>query len=125
MYAKLTMLKTKAASAMAKAWSKAKGHIESLSDPGGIHHYKIQRVGRDPGKEFKAEFGDSLMDDNIPLEEGAVDRHTDQSIQENRHKMLRLATSPGYESVETNKWDFPDKRIQSRNQSRYYHKCRV
>lgn len=61
--------------------------VQVLTDPGGKHNYKVQRVGSDHGTEYKGQCKDMLEKGSVKLAPGGVDVHTQQAVGENRHKM--------------------------------------
>ena len=69
-WAEFKALGSKESSATANAFDKMKHRVQSLTDPGGINDYKIQRVQVDPGSEFRGDFEAACARDNIVLTRG-------------------------------------------------------
>ena len=79
----VAMLKNFGAVAKAKAWRKLQSHIQSHTDPGGKHNYRLQRMKADQGTENQGAHKDALAEDKIMLNEGHRDRHPAQRRVEN------------------------------------------
>ena len=71
-WAEFKALGSKESSATANAFDKMKHRVQSLTDPGGVNNYKIQRVQVDPGSEFRGDFEAACARDNIVLTRGGV-----------------------------------------------------
>jgi len=72
-----------------RGYRQMKQRIEAFTDPGGKSGYKVQSVKRDPGTEFLGEMKSAMAEDNIIDVAGEVNRHTENAIVENRHRILQ------------------------------------
>ena len=89
----VAMLKNFGAVAKAKAWRKLQSHIQSHTDPGGKHNYRLQRMKADQGTENQGAHKDALAEDKIMLNEGHRDRHPAQRRIENLFGRLQTAAA--------------------------------
>ena len=72
-----------------KLLARFKAWIEAKTDPGDKEKYRIQRFTHDPGSEFEGAVRKGLADLKVQNSLGEVDRHTDNSVVENRNGRLQ------------------------------------
>jgi len=86
-------LKNKSSIEVTKAFTKMKAWVEAKTDPGDKTGYKIQVFSHDPGTEFQGAMQEELAKHKIMNRIGEVDRHTDNSVVENRNKRVGVIST--------------------------------